>query len=243
MTFQVGLLGKIQMDKIKPDNFWYAVNNTEVIVMPKSHLETFGTTNLRYHMVSELMDTVNRIRIREGAIQSRRPQIITPTYYAAEMLDGFGEEANQYIDWLRAHARDLRILQYGFKIQKTELSEQVVSGNVKEIIEQVRKQALDAGNPMAAVIYGVDDPWDVCLLKFMVDVIRDSVPHNISELGRHNLLDDVKGTPRAVRDEIEREFLCASRDKSMIAPLGNKLRKMGLFEEYEDRFFALFHKS
>ncbi|MDO9543312.1 MAG: hypothetical protein Q7J98_13475 [Kiritimatiellia bacterium] len=231
------------MGKIKSDNFWYAVNNTEVVVMPKNHLETFGSTHLHYHMVSELMDTVNRIRIREGAIQSQRPQIITPDYYAQEMLDGFGNEANQYIDWLREHAKDLRILQYGFKIQKTELSEQVVSGNVKEIIEQVKKQITDKNDPMTAVIYGVDDPWDVCLLKFMVDVIRNSAPHNFNELGRRNLLQDVNGTPRAVREDIERGFLIASRDKSMIAPLGNKLHKFGLFEEYEDRFFSLFRKT
>lgn len=230
------------MDKIKPHNFWYAVNNTEVIVMPKSHLETFGTTNLRYHMISELMDTVNRIRIRDGAIQSHRPQIITPDYYANETLGGFGAEANQYIDWLRNHAKDLRILQYGFKIQKTEFNEHVVTGNVKEIIEQVKKQTLDKNDPMTAVVYGVDEPWDVCLLKFMVDVIRNSAPHNFNELGRRNLLDDVNGTPRAVREDIEHAFLAASRDKSMIAELGTTLRKLGLFEEYEDRFFALFRK-
>jgi len=230
------------MGKIKPDNFWYAVNNTEVILMPKSHLETFGTTNLHYHMVSELMDTVNRIRIREGAIQSRRPQIITPTFYANEMLDGFGEEANQYVEWLKTHAQDLRMLQYGFQIQKTELNEHVVTGNIKEITERVKKEILEKNEPMTAVILGVDDPWDVCLLKFMVDVIRNSAPYNFNELGKRNLLEDVKGTPRAVRDDIERGFLLASRDKSMIAPLGNKLRKYGLFEEYEDRFFALFGK-
>ena len=231
------------MGKIKGDNFWYAVNNTEVVVMPKNHLETFGSTHLHYHMVSELMDTVNRIRIREGAIQSQRPQIITPDYYAQEMLDGFGNEANQYIDWLREHAKDMRILQYGFKIQKTEFREQVVSGNVKEIIEQVKKQIADKNDSMAAVIHGVDDPWDVCLLKFMVDVIRNSAPHNFNELGRRNLLEDVNGTPRAVREDIEHGFLLASRDKSMIAPLGNKLHKFGLFEEYEDRFFSLFRKN
>lgn len=210
--------------------------------MPKNHLETFGATNVHYHMVSELMDTVNQIRIREGAIQSRRPQIITPACYANEMVNGFGKDANEYIDWLRSHAKEMRILQYGFQIQKTELSEHVVSGNVKEIIEQVKKQIIDKNDPMSAVIYGVDDPWDVCLLKFMVDVIRNSAPFNFNELGRHNLLDDVNGAPRAIRDEIERGFLLASRDKTMITPLGNKLRKYGLFEEYEDRFFALFTK-
>ena len=230
------------MSPIKSDNFWYAVNNTEVILMPKSHLETFGITNVRYHMISELMDTVNQIRIREGAIQSQRPQIITPNFYSQEALEGFGSEAQDYIDWLKNHAKDLRILQYGFKIQKTETSEEIVSGNVREIIERVKKQIAEKNDPMSAVIHGVDDPWDVCLLKFMVEVIRDSAPHNFNELGRHKLLDDVNGTPRAIRDEIDRGFLLASRDKSMIAPLGAKLRKLGLFEEYEDRFFALFSK-
>jgi hypothetical protein len=230
------------MDKIKPHNFWYAVNNTEVIVMPRSPLETFGATNLHYHMISELMDTVNRIRIREGAIQSHRPQIITPDYYASEMLEGFGAEANEYIGWLKLHAKDLRILQYGFKIQKTELREQVVSGNVREIIEQVKRQNAGKNDPLAAIIHGVDDPWDVCLLKFMVDVIRNSAPFNFNELGKRSLLDDAGGIPRGVRDEIERDFLSASRDKTRITLLGNKLRKLGLFEEYEDRFFALFKK-
>lgn len=230
------------MRGIKPDNFWYAVNNTEVIVMPRSHLETFGATNLRYHMVSELMDTANQVRIREGAIQSRRPQIITPAYCSNEILEGFGAEANQYAEWLKDHASDLRIIQYGFKIMKTLTNEQVVAGNVKEIIERVQKDIKAKNDPLAALIYGVDDPWDVCLLKFMTDVIRDSAPHNFIEFGRHKLLDDVRGTPRAVRNEIEKDFLAASRDRSLIAPLGSKLRKFGLFEEYEDRFFALFRK-
>ena len=234
---------KKTMGDIKSHNFWYAVNNTEVVLMPKSYLETFGTTNLRYHMVSELMDTVNRIRIREGGIQSRRPQLITPAFYSNEVLEGFGSEANEYAEWLKKNAGDMRVLQYGFQIQKTDSSEQVVSGNVRDIIEQVKAKIAARNDPTAAVIYGVDNPWDVCLLKFMVDVIRTSAPHNFSELGRRRLLDDVNGVPRAVRDEIEGDFLAASRDRAAVEPLGKKLRRYGLFEEYEDRFFALFRKT
>lgn len=234
---------KKTMGDIKSHNFWYAVNNTEVVLMPKSYLETFGTTNLRYHMVSELMDTVNRIRIREGGIQSRRPQLITPAFYSNEVLEGFGSEANEYAEWLKKNAGDMRVLQYGFQIQKTDSSEQVVSGNVRDIIEQVKAKIAARNDPTAAVIYGVDNPWDVCLLKFMVDVIRTSAPHNFSELGRRRLLDDVNGVPRAVRDEIEGDFLAASRDRAAVEPLGKKLRRYGLFEEYEDRFFALFRKK
>jgi hypothetical protein len=53
------------MDK-KPTqfDFWYAVNNTEVVLAPRRHLETFGNTLINYHMVSELMDNVGQVRVR-----------------------------------------------------------------------------------------------------------------------------------------------------------------------------------
>lgn len=224
---------------IKPHNFWYAVNNTEVVMMPTNYLETFGATHLHYHLVSELMDSVNRIRVREGTIRSHQPQIITPSCYANEVLEGFGEQANQYAEWLRAHAKDLRMLEYGFKVQKTEISEQVITGNVAEILEQVKKSAQAKNDPLAGVILGVDDPWDVCLLKFMVDVIRQSAPRNVQELNRHRLWDDASGVPKGVRADIENHFRLASRDATLVKPLGIKLRRYGLFEEYEDRFFDL----
>lgn len=229
---------------IKSHDFWFAVNNTEVVVMPRSYLQTFGTTSLHYHMVSELMDTVNRIRVREGTIKSMRPEIITPTFHENEMLEGFGEEARQYVEWLQTHARDYLILQYGFKIQKRELSEHIVSGNVKEVLELVKKRVKEKDDPLAGVVLGVDDPWDVCLLKLVLDVIRKSAPVNFSELGRRKLFDDVDGVPKGVRENIEESFLEASRDPFKINQLMAKLRKYGLFEEYEDRFFALVrHRS
>jgi len=228
-----------QVMKMKAHDFWFAVNNTEIVVMPTNPLETFGATHLHYHLVSELMDTVNRIRVREGTIQSGRPQIITPAYYENEDLEGFGEEAGQYLDWLRLHARDVRILQYGFVVQKTELNEHLVSGPMVEVLERVKQDVQRKNDPMAAVIHGVDQPWDVCLLKLMVDMIHQSAPANIKDLNRRHLLDDVNGVPRAVREEIESLFLQASRDPALVKPLGGKLRKYGLFEEYEDRFFAL----
>lgn len=225
--------------KMKPHNFWYAVNNTEIIVMPRNYLETFGVTNLRYHLVSELMDSVDRIRVREGSIESGRPQIITPTYYENELLDGFGQEAQQYVDWLRQHAKDLHILQYGFKLQKRELKETVVGGKLDEITEQVKQSVTSGSDPLAAVVRGVDDMWDVCLLKLMVDVVRHSAPANFQELGRRRMLHDDGGVPRAVRQEIERKFDEAARNPTLIPSLHTQLHRYQLFDDYEDRFFAL----
>ena len=109
-------MGK-QPDKF---DFWYAVSNTRILSMPSRLIETFGTTVLNYHMISEPMDTVNRVRVREGRIQAYRPQIVVPPSLDDEVLEGFGEEAGKYADWLRENGPDLRMLQYGFKIKKEE---------------------------------------------------------------------------------------------------------------------------
>ncbi len=226
----------------KPHDIWYAVNNTRVLLTPARRLETFGATTVNYHLVSELMDSVEQVRIREGRIKAERPQIITPTSYAGSMLEGFGEDAEQYAEWLRQHESDLRILKYGFVIRKQETSEEIVNDSLKTVSDRVRRRVEARDDPMAAVVVGVDKPWEVCLLKLMVDIIRESVPGNLRDMQRRNLLENVKGTPRAIRNEIESDFAAAASNPDLIKALGRKLQRYGLFDEYEDRFFALLGK-
>ena len=149
-------------------DFWYAVNNTEIVMLPSKHLETFGATMLNYHMVSELMDSVNQVRVREGRMHANRPQIITPEAYSQTLLEGFGDEAQRYIDWLKEHEKDLRILQYGYKLRQEAFSEHLVSDNVKNVVDRVQNEVKEKGDPFSAVLVGVDEPWDVCLVKVVL---------------------------------------------------------------------------
>ena len=224
------------MDKDKFD-FWYAVNNTQVIVKPSQALETFGTTVLKYHLVTELMDTINQVRIREGTIKAARPQIITPSQ-SEEMLEGFGDEAREYVDWLRHHEQELRILQYGFVITKQEISEEIVSDQITAVVENVEKIVRERNEPHSAVLVGVDKPWEVCLLKLLRDVVSDSAPGNLQNLMRNQVTVDQQGRKR-VRDEIEKEFNAARHNPALIQRLGATLQKHNAFKEYEDRFFEL----
>lgn len=226
-------------DSHDPFDFWYAVNQTEILLMPARRLETFGNTLVNYHMVSEPMDSTGQTRVREGRIQAFRPQILTPQSYANSMLDGFGKEAEAYAEWLRDHARDLHILRYGFQIRKEATQELLLAEKFETVKEQVRERVQAKADPLAAVLIGVDHPWEVCLLKLMSDLIRYSVPGNMRELERRRLLDDEGGLPRGVRDELDSDFRHASRDTRLIKPLGAKLQQYGVFEEYQDRFFAL----
>ncbi len=224
-------------------DIWYAINSTRIVLMPSRRLETFGATVLHYHMVSELMDNVNKVRIREGRIQAHKPQIITPSSVSAGLLDGFGEEAERYVEWLREHMQDLRMLQYGFVISKKEISEEVVSDNLDAVVERVQDAVRKKDDPLAAVVVGVDVPWEVCLIKMMVDVSSQSFPGNVRELERHRLFSLQQDSPASSRQAIEQAFQAASRDSNLITPLGKRLQLEGVFSEYEDRFFALVKSS
>lgn len=227
------------MKKRSSFDFWYAVNNTEVKLLPTRHLETFGTTILHYHLITELMDSVNQVRIREGVLKANQPQIITPQGYSQTALEGFGEEAEKYVEWLKEHEKDIRVLQYGYTLRQEAFSEHVVTDSIDAVVERIKTDVEGGDNPLSAVLVGVDDPWDVCIVRLFWEVIQKSAPANIIELQKRSLFDDDDGIPRGVRDEIETMFKAANRDPSLIDQLGARLRAMGAFDQYEDRFFSL----
>jgi hypothetical protein len=220
-------------------DFWYAINNTRLVLLPTRRLETFGTTAVNYHMISALMDTVNKVRVREGRIQAQRPQIITPASMSSALLEGFGEEAERYVEWLQEHSQELRMLQYGFVISKQEISEQVITDSLAAVLERVETEVRKKDDPLAAVLVGVDSPWEVSLLRMMVEVSGRSFPGNVRELERHHLFASDNGVSVNLRQEIEAAFGAANQNPALIAPLGRTLQQKGLFAEYEDRFFAL----
>jgi hypothetical protein len=220
-------------------DFWYAVNNTEVVLLPKGRLETFGTTVLNYHLVSELMDTVSQVRVREGRIKAGRPQIVTPDAYSRIVLEGFGEEASKYIDWLKEHEKEIRILQYGYALKRESFTESVVTDTLQAVVDRVKTEVNERNDPLSAVVVGVDVPWDVCLVKLFREVIVHSAPVNVREMEKRRLFEDMEGLPRGVRDEIEKAFLSAGRNRTRLPALSHLLRQHGVFEEYQDRFFSL----
>ena len=220
-------------------DFWYAVNNTRVLLTPTSHLETFGATVLNYHLVTELMDTVDKIRVRAGRVRAARPEILTPNASLENLLDGFGEQAQAYAAWLRRHEAELMILRYGFGITKEHVGEEIVTGGLDQVAFQVRDQVAAAADPLAAVLVGVDQPWEVCLVKLMVDVVQSSAPANFRTLRSHGIRSEADYEQLERHREIEADFAAASRDRRRIEPLAGKLKQYGLFEHYEDRFFAL----
>ena len=213
-----------------PD-FWYALANTDVVLAPRSRLETFGTTLLDFSLLTEPMDTAGRTRVREGRIEAARPEILPVGGAAADALEGFASDAARaFVQWMREHASDLVVLRYGFRIRLSEVSLEELSEPLPAVLDRVlaRRRAEDGG--MTAVVTGVDEPWEVCLLALLFKVVRESASRNAADLRRD---------PDGSRHAVEAAFRRAARDRSALPELAELLRKSRMFDEYEERFFSL----
>ena len=115
-------------------------------------------------------------------------RIVSPHHFSKLLLDGFGEEAREYADWIESSGPMLKILRYGFQFRKTDLSEQVVREPMENALERLQKQIGTGDDPFAALIAGVDDAWEVCLLKFSMEMIQRSAGGNVQEWKRRGLL-------------------------------------------------------
>jgi hypothetical protein len=170
------------------DDFDYAIENTRVIVAPEQQIATFGNTSFNFYLISELMDRVDQVRIRNGKIHAERPQILAPEHYCRLLLEGFGEKAERYVDQLREHARNIAVLRYGFQFRKTDLNEQTLRESIDAVIGRTKRRVESANEPLSAIIHGVDDAWEVCLLKFTIDLVERSSGGNLGDFRRRGLL-------------------------------------------------------
>jgi hypothetical protein len=170
-----------------PDDFQYAIENTVVVRPPTRSIQTFGTTTFRFFLVSELMDRVNEIRVREGRIDAERPQILTPEKMSKILLEGFGEKAEEFAEILR-HQPDMgNFLRYGIQVAKHDITETTAHETMEMVISTIDAR-IAMNDEVSVIIQGVDDAWEVCLLKFSMDLIQQSLEGNIKDLRRRKLL-------------------------------------------------------
>jgi hypothetical protein len=222
-----------------------AVRRTEILRLPKRSLATFGATNIHYYLVtepaySELVESSSETVIREGRVIADRPRIVTPYYLSR--LEGFSPDAKRYLDMLiKTHGPSVPGLFYSYKNEPKELS--IVSDNLLSVIDKLNQDIDKSGNPLTSIIRGMDELWDVSLLKFIYELTRSSLPDNLMQLGKKGLLNiDSRGIPADARARIEELFRIAHKGEIEPRQLKDELDRWGVFEEYEDRFFAIFKK-
>ena len=173
---------------VRKDDFDYAIENTQVIVAPEGRIQTFGNTSFTFYLISELMDRVDQVRVRNGKIHAERPQILTPDHFHRLLLEGFGDKARRYADQIQEHLRNIAVLRYGFQFRKTDVTEETVRDSMAAVINRTKRRVEAQNEPLSAVIQGVDDAWEICLLKFTIDMIERSTGSNIGDFRQRGLL-------------------------------------------------------
>ncbi len=142
---------------LSEDTVQYALEHTEILHAPQRRIQTFGSTSFRFYLVSELMDCVDEIRVRDGHLHAERPLLITPNHYPKSLLDGFGERAEDFVRFLQEHAAQMAVLKYGFQFRKSNVSENTVRSPLAEVVARLREEVDAAEDPLSAIIYGVDE--------------------------------------------------------------------------------------
>ena len=224
-----------------------AVEQTWVVRYPKQSLATFGTTNISYYVVTEPIyrdiepDSHEGV-VRKGRVIAEKPAIVTPTY--AMGLEGFSPEAYEYL----RHAS----MQYGpnhpgilYRYKNNAESMDIVSGDASEIAHRIAGDLDERKENLSVVMVGVDEWWDVALLKFIYEFTSSSAQSNFGEMSARGLLDPQAafgGAPRSAVNDIEGLFRQAERggDRDRLKA---ELDRWGLFEHYEDRFLSLYRPS
>ena len=231
---------------IDDEKIRYTVQNTEIVRPPRQNLATFGTTNIYYYLVtepvySEVVESAPETVVREGRVIAERPRIVTP-YYLSH-LEGFSADAQRYFDMLlKAHGSNAPGLLYSYKNEPKELN--IVSDSWRSVIEKINAEIDKRGDSLASIIKGEDEMWDVSLMKFISEITRTSLSENLSQMGARGLLHmDASGVPVDARIRIDELFARVLRGEIEPGELKAELDHWGLFEEYEDRFLALFRRK
>ncbi len=220
------------------DKIRLAIENTLVLRPPKQQLATFGITNIYYYMITELMNEVSVVR--EGRVIAARPKIVTPTYLIN--VEGFSGQARRYIQMAAEQNPHEPGILYSYKNEFGEMN--IISESLGSILDNINRRIDSRSDPLSAIIKGVEDMWDVSLMKFTFELTKNSAYRNFSELyGRGRLISDNQGVPRDARENIEELFEMAAKDHSCAPELASELHRWNLWSTYQDRFLNLFKNS
>jgi len=224
----------------------YAIQETQVLRPPRQALATFGITCICYYLLTvpsyaELVGGGEETVVREGQVIAERPRVVTP-YYLLN-LEGFSPHARKYLEKAaREEGPSSPALFYRYRNEARGLT--IVSEPLAQLAAKLTEKLERERTNLASVIKGVDEMWDVSLLKFIHELTVRSLPSNIMELGRRGLLDiDRAGVPADARQCIEHLFRQVQQGKAEPRELKVEIDSWGLWPEYEDRFLALFRRQ
>ncbi len=219
------------------------LERTRVVRPPRQSLDTWGVTTVRYHLVTEPAfrdvnpaQTVETV-VRGGVVKAERPQVVTP-YYLLK-TESFSAGAREFLERLsQSRGPDSPGLLYSYKNEPGGMD--IVSGSVDEVAGRISRDLDARESGLEAVIIGIDELWDVSLIKFIYELTHDSARKNVAQMRSAGMMDMAGGVPTDARRRVERMIEGARQGRIEPAEALRELKRWDLFDEYQDRFLSLF---
>ena len=170
------------------------LENTSIIRFPKQKLATFGNTSIKYYVITEPLYKVIDSKseegvVRTGVVVAEKPTIITPTY--AMNLEGFRPEAYEYLKQISLNMGPQHPgILYRYKNEPENF--EIVKGEPSEIAHKIANDLEKKDQELSVVMVGVDEWWDVALLKFIYEFTSNSAAANLQEFSSRGLLNPQK---------------------------------------------------
>ncbi len=233
-----------------------ALEATEIHHFPDEYLSTSDKTDLRYFVLTEpaylevYPEEGPETRIREGWISWEKPRLITPGYLL--QAEGFSDDAREALKMMAGEQPDLASILYQMNYAQQIDEVRTVPHDIGETARRLEDEQSETDEYITAIISGVEDMWDVSLMKFVQEyVVRSAQENQVPDMedrgyltrndrGQPQVTRTISGLPIAARDEIERLFEEVKDGEVSPSMLKQELDRWGVFKEYEDRFLNLF---
>ena len=116
---------------------------------------------------------------------------------------------------------------------------EIVSNSPEQVADRIGRQIDKDSKSLEAVIIGVDELWDVSLMKFIFDWTNRSVSGNSADFRLAGRLSVNNGVPTDARIRIDQMFEQVKKGNVDPSVLHQELENWQVFDEYQDRFFTI----
>jgi hypothetical protein len=235
------------------------LENTEILLEPDDLISTEHDTTLHYYVLSkpyyldEFPGEGPETKVREGKITWEKPKLLTPDYMIN--MSGFSGEAKKAMQMIARENPDLAGLLYKRNYRKESISTFTINREIKAAEAKIREDIDENDENLKVIIKGIDELWDVSLMKFIQGLVlksayKSQLPDyedkgflSTNDKGYSVVTRNLEGLPIAASEEIEKMFEMVKNGDEDPSKLKKELDRWGVFNAYQDRFFDLFKEG
>jgi hypothetical protein len=235
------------------------LENTKILLEPDDLISTEHDTNLHYYVLSkpyyldEFPEEGPETKVREGKITWKKPKLLTPDYMIN--MSGFSGEAKEAMQIIAQENPDLAGLLYKMNYKKQSISTFTIGREIEAAEAEIREDIDEDDSSLTVIIKGVDELWDVSLMKFIQTLMlksayKSQLPDyeekgflSTDDKGYSVVTRNLEGLPIAASEEIEKMFEMVKNGDEDPSKLKRELDRWGVFNAYQDRFFDLFRED